>query len=310
LRKEAREFILATITGMTQQNRRGAELAQPHGSRAHSWLVLSDRGLIRVAGRAARDFLQGLVSNDVRTLAPGRARYAALLTPQGKIFGDFLIVALADDALLIDCPKDLTGELVNRLSFYKLRAKLDIVDRSNEEAIVASWGNGAADSMPVAYRDPRDPALGWRAIISRGTGPAGFDQPMAAPHEYDGHRIGLRIPHGGADFAYLETFPHEANLDLLQGIDFNKGCYVGQEVVSRVHHRGSWRKRIARVFFAGPAPPSGASLTAGDTVIGVMGSATVGQGLASIRVDRANAALERGQTVQVGDLAVTVELNF
>src|SRR5262249_17878564 len=157
------------------------------------------------------------------------------------------------------CPTAVTVDLVKRLNFYKLRAKLDIVDRSNDTAVMASWGEGAEASLARAYRDPRDARLGWRAIISRFVHPANPDQPMAA---YDDLRSGLRIPQAGTDFAYLETFPHEANMDLLHGIDFNKGCYVGQEVVSRVHHRGSWRKRIARVFFAGPAPPLGASLTA------------------------------------------------
>jgi folate-binding protein YgfZ len=299
-----------TVGNEARQNRQGEKLLHDVGSQTHSWLVLSDRGLISVEGQAAKAFLQGLISNDVRALAPGAARYAALLTPQGKIFGDFLVVAQADNGFLIDCPESLTIDLVKRLNFYKLRAKLDIVDRSNEKAVVAVWGEGADAALPSAYRDPRDARLGWRAIISRGTPLQDLDRPMATPQEYDSHRIGLRIPHARADFAYLETFPHDANLDLLNGIDFNKGCYVGQEVVSRVHHRGSWRKRIARVAFAGLAPPSGASLTAGDTVIGVMGSCAAGQGLAAIRIDRASAAVERGQTIKAADIAVTVELEF
>jgi folate-binding protein YgfZ len=272
--------------------------------------ALTDRGLVTVKGASARDFLQGLVSNDVRSLAVGQACYAALLTPQGKIVCDFLVLARSSDELFLDCPKLLAADLTRRLTFYKLRAKVEIADRTPDVAILAAWGNDTRPPDPRFYRDPRDGRLGWRAVFGPDFSAAATNGWAARADGYDDHRIRLRIPHGGADFTYSDTFPHDANVDLLHGIDFNKGCYIGQEVVARVHHRGNWRKRVARIFFTGLAPPSGTSVRAGEATIGVTGSSTIGQGLAMLRIDKANEALAAGQNITAGDSPLTVELAF
>jgi hypothetical protein len=193
--------------------------------------VLGDRGVVSVSGADAAGFLQGLLTNDIEGLEPGEARYAALLTPQGKILFDMIVVRAPDAdgaAYLLDCAVAQAPELARRLGFYKLRAKVTIADVSAGRAVAAFWGDEpAAIGGALIYADPRDRRLGWRAILPRPTAGA-----IGAEHvnEYEGLRIGAVAPTGGLDFAYGDAFPHDVNLDLLHGVDFDKGCYVGQEV--------------------------------------------------------------------------------
>ena len=250
--------------------------------------VLENRGVIRVSGADAHDFLQGLVTNDMNRVAPGVASYAALLTPQGKIVSDF-IVSAADDGFLIDCPRALAADLARRLRMYKLRAKIDVNDQSAARCVIAHWGESAAGAP-----DPRHAGLGSREWAARGV--AASD--AAALAAYEARRISLGVPEGGVDFAYGDAYPHEANMDLLNGVDFRKGCYVGQEVVSRVEHRGTARKRIVRVTFEG-APPVGALAMAGDTELGRLTSVAGEHGLATIRVDKAAEAIADGLAIHV-----------
>jgi len=295
----------AADTGLPE-NRPGDGAKDPSPVQAR----LPDRGIIALFGPQARDFLHGLVSNDVRSLLPGHACYAALLTPQGKILFDFLIVAQPDDLFLLDCPKALAADLSKRLTFYKLRAKVEIADRSDRAVVVATGSGEGAQKPASAYRDPRDDRLGWRDIRLFPDAAAAASVPRGSPCAYDAHRIRLRIPHGGIDFSYGESFPHDANMDLLHGIDFNKGCYIGQEVISRVHHRGSSRKRVARVFFAPPAPAIGTPVSVAESLIGVMGSSSAAQGLAMIRVDKAQAAVAAGDAIMADQSLLRVELDF
>lgn len=232
-----------------------------------------ERGLVRVSGTDAAILLQGLATNDVLALEAGSARYAALLSPQGKILCDFLVLA-EDGGYALDCPRAEAAGLARRLNFYKLRAKASVADVSEEWGVQVDVPEGSG-----AYRDPRHPDLGWRRIVAR----AAVEPEGAA---YEARRIALGVPSGGRDFAYGDTFPHEANLDRLHGLDFKKGCYVGQEVVSRVEHRGLARKRVVRVTFDGPAPPAGAEIKAGDVALGVMATSAAGHGLAMARLDR------------------------
>ena len=249
---------------------------------------LADRGLVELEGGDARALLQRLVTSDVDGLGPGQARYAALLTPQGKIVLDFLILdatpAGGPDRFLLDCPLALSADLAKRLTLYRLRAAVRIADRSADLGVTAFWPDGPG------FRDPRHGDLGFRSVGDRPTSPPD----AAARRSYDAHRIALGVPDGGRDFTYGEAFPHDANLDRLGGVDFGKGCYVGQEVVSRVHHRGTARKRIVRVSFDGPPPSEGADIAVGGISIGAMGSALPGHGLAMVRVDRAAEAMTLG----------------
>ncbi|CAN7572519.1 folate-binding protein [Bosea sp. LjRoot9] len=266
---------------------------------------LIDRGVIRVSGEDARDFLQNLVTNDLDPVTPERAGYGALLTPQGKIICDFFIVALSHEdggGFLLDVPLLQTTDLMKRLKLYKLRAKVTLDDLSEASAVIASTdGSPLPEDSGLIYADPRLPALGQRAITDR----AGVEEIAADDTEtYHARRIALGVPDGGRDFAYGNAFPHEALLDQLGGVSFKKGCYIGQEVVSRMQHRGTARTRIVPVVFTeGIACETGAEATAGTKALGRIGSGAKGRGLAMLRLDRVADALSEGLTLNGGGLA-------
>jgi folate-binding protein YgfZ len=268
---------------------------------------LADRGVVRVEGEDAPSFLQGLLTNDVAGLREGEARYAALLTPQGKILFDFFVVRTPGPALafLLDCPRALAVDLAKRLSIYKLRAKVAIDDVSADLGIVADWG-GAIDFPAAAqvYADPRAAALGRRAIQPRAAAEAFTEAALPA---YEAARIAVGAPRGGVDFAYGDAFPHDADLDLFNGVDFGKGCYVGQEVVSRMKHRGEARKRVVRVRLAGAAPAPGTPVTDGALAVGALGATAGDKALALLRIDRAAEAQAAGRPLEAGGVTVTVE---
>lgn len=268
---------------------------------------LDDRGVLRVAGADAATFLQGLLTNDVEKLSAGEARFAALLSPQGKILFDFFVLragAPTGEEFWLDCAADQVDELIRRLGFYKLRAKLAIVDERAAYGVVAFW-DGAPPAAPGmrGFIDPRHAALGFRAIVPA-DGVAAFFGGRSA---YEAHRIGLGVPSGGADFTYGEAFPADVNMDLLHGVDFEKGCYVGQEVVARMRHRAAIRKRILRVALSLPAPSAGAPIVAGARGVGIMGSSAGAKGLAMFRLDRLAEAQAAGERLLVdGDALVSV----
>jgi folate-binding protein YgfZ len=264
---------------------------------------LPDRGVVRVTGEEAAKFLQGLVTCDVEAIPEGEARFGALLTPQGKIVVDFLVIpapAAVGGGFLFDAPRALAAEFAKKLGFYRLRAKVAVEDQSDRLGVTALWGSEAPPAAGgVLARDPRHPALGWRMVAPL---PLEIVSDAGA---YDAHRIRLAIPEGGRDFAYGDTFPHEADMDQLAGVDFAKGCYVGQEVVSRMQHRGTARTRVVPVAFPDFAPMEGLDVTAGEKTIGVMGSGAEGHGLAKLRLDRVADALAAGEPITAGGIALT-----
>jgi tRNA-modifying protein YgfZ len=267
--------------------------------------LLKDRGVIAVGGEDAASFLQGLLTNDVEGLEKGEARYAGLLSPQGKILFDMLVVRAPGGIFLIDCAADQAANLARRLGFYKLRSKVSIADESADRAVVAFWGEGEPDEAPdsVLYPDPRDSCLGWRAIMPR-------DSAVQVGEEhaptYEALRIGAGVPKGGVDFVYGDAFPHDANFDLIHGVDFDKGCYVGQEVVSRMKHRGAARKRVARVkALAEPASP-GTPILDGELPVGTLGSSCGREGLAMLRLDRVEDAKAAGRPLSAGGVELTL----
>jgi folate-binding protein YgfZ len=274
--------------------------------------LLPDRGVLKVAGDDARRFLNGLVTNDIAMVAPGRARYAALLTPQGKIIGDFIVAeAPADDGggFFLDVPKALARTLVDKLNFYKLRAKVRVEDLSEVLGVMAVWDGTDDSEYGLCYADPRLAALGWRVVLPPQLAAEAADDlgaTLAEPEAYEAHRIALGVPRGGMDFAYGDTFPHEADMDQLGGVDFDKGCYVGQEVVSRVEHRASARSRIVPVAYDDATPSPGTPVMAGDKQVGIFGSAAKGRALAMLRLDRVQDALAAGLPLTCGGIAVHV----
>jgi len=262
-------------------------------------ILLADRGVVEVAGADATKFLHGLVTNDVQRVAPGEARFCALLAPQGKILFDFFVFAVGDGEnrrYWLDCPKALEADLIKRLSFYRLRSTVTIASLSDTLAVFALTEAAQAGSAALAVApDPRAEALGFRAIAPRSSLGAGTERA-----EYEARRVASGVPEGGVDFSYGEAFPHEANMDLLAGVDFKKGCFVGQEVVARTQHRGLARRRVARYRAEGGAPEPGTPVKAGETDLGVTGSRQGDLGLAMIRLDRLEDALRAGVTPQAG----------
>lgn len=273
---------------------------------------LSDRALIRVAGAEAQHFLQNLVTADIDGLEPEGARAGALLTPQGKILFDFLVYRTGDGYLL-DTPAETAPDFLKRLTFYRLRAKVELELLGDDTGVIAAWDGGAdvPDTL-VSVEDPRMAALGRRlagpvAALSEALG--GADAGLDA---YHAHRIRLGIPEGLRDFDYSDIFPHDADLDQLGGVSFTKGCYVGQEVVSRVQHRGTARKRFLQVESASALPAKGSEIVSGGKSVGVLGSsATIGGrafGLALVRLDKVAQAKDNGSLLECGDAEILVKL--
>ena len=271
---------------------------------------LPDRGVVKVSGDDARNFLNGLVTTDVTLIQPGIGRFGALLTPQGKITFDFLMTeapAGYGSGFLIDCPLPLAQSLADKLGFYKLRAKVTVDNISDTLGVLAAWGGEPLMRPDLTFADPRSDGLGWRILVPEELATRVADvigAELTESTDYEAHRIALGVPRGGLDFMYGDAFPHETNMDRLHGVDFDKGCYVGQEVVSRMEHRGTARTRIVRVTLEGAPPEAGAAVAAADKSIGVMGSSASGHGLALLRLDRATDALDAGIPLIAGGIPI------
>ena len=271
---------------------------------------LPDRSVVKVAGEDARNFLNGLITTDVDKLKPGLGRFGALLTPQGKIIVDFLITeapAGHGGGFLIDCPKPLAEGLATKLKFYKLRAKVTVENLSDNLGVLAAWDGQLAAQPDLSFADPRNEHLGTRILIPEDLKQKLSDlvgAELVDAADYEAHRIALGVPRGGLDFMYSDAFPHETNMDRLAGVDFDKGCYVGQEVVSRMQHRGTARTRSVKVLLEDSSPEAGVSVMAGDKSVGTMGSSAQGKGIALVRIDRVADALDAGQPLTAGGLAL------
>jgi len=238
--------------------------------------TLTDRALIILGGPDWRSFLQGLVTQDVETLQDGEARFGALLTPQGRLLYDLFLVGCGEDCL-VDCAADVREALVRRLTLYRLRAKVTI--EAADMPVRALWGLETAPQGWAA--DPRLPALGWRGY--------GLEPPAGAVRveeaAYAAHVLTCGVP-GPADWGVEKTYPVEANFDLLAGIDFRKGCFVGQETTSRMKRRGTVKTRMAPIVFEGAAPAPGSELLNGTLRAGEVLSGGYGRAMAAVRLDR------------------------
>ncbi len=263
---------------------------------------LADRAVLAVDGADAETFLNRLLTQTVPPAGETQAAYAALLTPQGKVVSDMFVSRNPHqpDGFLIDCPIAVAPDLVKRLTMYRLRAAVTIEDRSSVLGVTALWGDQKPDAEDVCSPDPRLPAMGYRVIGERGIGGE------EASRAYHAHRIGLGLSEGGKDYMFGSVFPHEINLDQLHGLAFDKGCYVGQEVVSRMEHRGLARNRMVPVVFPdGFAASEGIEILAGTLPAGHLGSVTSGgKGLALLRLDRVAEAQAKGQAITAGGVAL------
>lgn len=245
-------------------------------------LHLKDRAIIALEGGEARDFLQGLITNDVALLSPGRGLYAALLTPQGKVLFDFL-VAEGDGAVLLDCAADEAEALLKRLTMYRLRAKIGIALRPQLSVYVGLSGRPA--ERAVTFPDPRLAALGPRSIGAV----AEMPDFLEGPAPYHAERLQLGVPEG-RDFGSDRIFALDAGLEELNGVSFDKGCYVGQELTARMKHRGTAKKRILGLKAPSPLPPAGTAIFSGPTEMGEILASYGSAGFALMRLDRLDEA--------------------
>ena len=267
--------------------------------------LLEDRAVLALGGAGAGDFLQGLITNDMAACVDGRAVYATLLTPQGKILFDFFVIPEGKDRLLIDCAAVRAADLLKRLTLYRLRAKVEISLRP-ELAVAALWSDGAAAEIShgvVSFADPRHPVLGLRAIGTRdvlartlsgcGTG------------DYQAHRLSLGIP-DSADLMPDSVFALDAGLEELNGVSFKKGCYIGQEVTARMKHRATARRRFVIAEANGTLPSFGTSLDSGGRELGTLASGLNGMALALVRLDRLAEAQENHLPITAAGRAITL----
>lgn len=276
---------------------------------------LDDRGFIKVGGPEAVPFLQGLISNDITKVTPDRAIYAALLTPQGKFLHDFFITA-HDDGVLLDCEAARRADLFTRLRRYRLRSKVELADVTEEWALAVVWGEGSADALGVpaeagaaralgqgtAYTDPRHTGLGARLVVAAGK--EGELPPGLEPADRSGYeslRLSLGIPAGPEELPVERAFLLESGFDELNGIDWQKGCYVGQEVTARTKYRGLLRRRLAPVTIQGGSVAEDHRILADGRDVGEIRANRNGQGLALVKLD----AIASGQPLTCGDAAVT-----
>ena len=300
---------------------------------------LDDRAVIRIAGPDAATLLQNVVTLDIAGVDAKGSGYGALLTPQGKILWDFVLHRLAD-GYAADVRAGEAEAFAKRLTLYKLRAKVEIAV-APELGVYAAWDLGSSPtewrrgtmrsmvegadssvladtSSSTAFRgsppsshatgeepplDPRLAALGRRWIA-----PVGSVATDAAAADWHRHRIAQVVPEGGVDFVFGDAFPFDAAMDSLHGVAFDKGCFVGQEVVSRMRHRGTARRRIVAIGAEAALPEAGTDIMAGGRALGRLGSSAGGHAIGLVRLDRLRAALDEGLPVRVGPVKVAVAL--
>ncbi len=266
-----------------------------------SYVLLEDRGVLAIEGADSRTFLQALVSNDIGRATDERAVYTALLTPQGKFLHDFFVAA-RKDSLLLDCEAARLADLKRRLALYRLRSKVTLTDRSEEMTVAAIYGAGAAEALGLAevrgsarvvdcgviFVDPRLTEAGVRALLPREGGSAwlesaGFE--ASSRDDYERLRIALGLPDGSRDMEVEKAILLENGFDELHGIDWQKGCYIGQELTARTRYRGLVKKRLVPVKVEGPLPPPGTPVRTGEREVGQICSGTGNLALALIRLE-------------------------
>ncbi|MBZ9934856.1 folate-binding protein [Mesorhizobium sp. BR1-1-16] len=275
--------------------------------REGSFAILADRAVLKIGGPDAERFLQNIVTTDMERAVATGAGFGALLSPQGKILADFLVAATVD-GFLIDLPRAALADFTKRMTLYRLRAKVEIASLAESHAVVAYWDGTAAPAvMGTVIADPRLAALGFRAILPNGIDPSAPGYHERTAEDWHAHRIALGVPEGGRDFAFGDAFPHDADMDDLGGLDFRKGCYVGQEIVSRMQHRGTARRRAVMVS-GGPLPAPGTPVEADGKALGILGTSAGDHGIALLRLDRTKLALDSGGAAMAGGVPLTVTL--
>ncbi|WP_319411032.1 folate-binding protein [uncultured Cohaesibacter sp.] len=261
---------------------------------------LSDRVVVHLSGADAESLLQRLITIDMDDLQEGELRHGALLTPQGKIALDFLL-SRKGQLFRFDLDRELLAAFTKKMTLYRMRSDVTIAESDERVGVAFSL---PADQQAVAMRDIRSDLLGWRLY---GKGEA-WQVSSEGEQDYLARHLDAIIPQAGLDFALEDAFPHDINMDFLGGLDFAKGCYVGQEVVSRMHHRGTARKRLVRIEADTTLPESGTSIMAGGKPVGAIGAVLDKRALAIVRLDRVADALKEGLSLTAGDTPLRVIL--
>ena len=286
-----------------------------------NYAVLQDRGVLEIGGADRREFLQGLISNDTRKLTAARALYAAFLTPQGKYLHDFFLAELGE-TLLLDGERARLADLKRRLSIYKLRAKVTIGDASEKFVVAAAFGADALGKLGlaaeaaaatsfadgIAYVDPRLAALGARLLLPTASGTTDLDAKGFARTDaaaYDRLRLSLGIPDGSRDLAVEKAILLEAGFDELHGVDWDKGCYIGQELTARTKYRALIKKRLMPVRVEGPLPEPGSPVMLGDQEAGEIRSGSGDLALALLRLEAVEAAAKAGTPLTAGTARIS-----
>jgi folate-binding protein YgfZ len=275
--------------------------------------LLPDRGVVSVTGDDAWKLLQGVTTNDMALLRTQAAVHSALLSPQGKILFEFFVVQ-CPGGFCLETARERAPALAERLLLYRLRARADIKDASADYTVAAIWGGSyaprGAGQQPLWFSDPRLPDMGYRELVTIRSdwALAGEQADCATQEDFHAHRIGLGVPEGGKDYEFGDTFPHEASFDQLQGLSFTKGCYVGQEVVSRMQNRANVRKRIVQVKALTPLPAPGTAISAGGIEIGSLGSVAGDSGLALVRLDRAAEFAAKGESLYADTVPLRIAI--
>nr|WIE90644.1 folate-binding protein YgfZ [Mesorhizobium sp. WSM4875] len=265
--------------------------------------LLKDRALISVSGQDAEHVLQNILTTDLDALGAGEAKPGALLSPQGKILFDFLISRAGENGFRLECRTDIADDFVRRLMLYRLRAKAEIA-KQDQALVTVAWGDDSTASLAnsTSLADTR-----FREVEVRRTY-EGAVQDSGDAGAWQALRIANGIAESGSDYQLGDAFPHDVLLDETGGVGFKKGCYVGQEVVSRMQHRGTARRRVLVATAEGSLPATGTELTVAGRPVGTLGSVSGGRGLAIARIDRVKAALDARDPIMAGDVPVTLAI--
>ncbi|MDG4854757.1 MULTISPECIES: folate-binding protein YgfZ [unclassified Mesorhizobium] len=265
--------------------------------------LLKDRALISVSGQDAEHFLQNILTTDLDALGAGEAKPGALLSPQGKILFDFLISRAGENGFRLECRTDIADDFVRRLMLYRLRAKAEIA-KQDQALVTVAWGDDSTASLAnsTSLADTR-----FREVEVRRTY-EGAVQDSGDAGAWQALRIANGIAESGSDYQLGDAFPHDVLLDETGGVGFKKGCYVGQEVVSRMQHRRTARRRVLVATAEGSLPATGTELTVAGRPVGTLGSVSGGRGLAIARIDRVKAALDARDPIMAGDVPVTLAI--
>ena len=274
-------------------------------------VVLSARAFVTVSGPDAEHLLQSIVTTDLAALPEGVAKPGALLTPQGKILFDFLIGRSGADGFVLECRGEIADDFMRRLMLYKLRAKLVIAKR-DESLVAISWLAGSSSSQSESTSSETDSTVLRDARFPETLCVTRRPLAGAVPDADISGWTALRIAHGvaesGSDYALSDAFPHDVLYDQNGGVGLRKGCYIGQEVVSRMHHRGTARRRVLIAEAGADLPAAGTPVLAQGRPAGALGTVLGSRGLALVRIDKVKAAMDAGEPVTAGDVALTLSI--